>query len=335
MKLDVNALRYMEKDAWRVLTAVEMGMKNHELVPAPLVESIAGLKHGGAYRQVQELLRNKLVHHDSKHYDGYRLTYMGYDFLALKSLLNRGVITGVGRQIGVGKESDIFEVVNEEGETLALKLHRLGRTSFRAVKNKRDYLKHRQNFNWLYLSRLAALKEFAFMRALGENGFPVPGAIEVNRHAVLMTLVKAHPLTQVRELAHPEKVFNQVSDLLVRMAEHGLIHCDLNEFNLMVNDQEEVTMIDFPQMVSCSHPNAEMYYERDQMCLKIFFARKFGLGSTGLVEDASPDESIMKVEVSDVAIAKQGTLDEALKASGFSKAEEKALEQVASRLWVL
>ena len=36
-----------------------------------------------------------------------------------------------GVQIGVGKESDIFEVTNEEGEVMALKLHRLGRTSFR------------------------------------------------------------------------------------------------------------------------------------------------------------------------------------------------------------
>ena len=38
-----------------------------------------------------------------------------------------------GVQIGVGKESDIFEVTNEEGEVMALKLHRLGRTSFRCA----------------------------------------------------------------------------------------------------------------------------------------------------------------------------------------------------------
>jgi RIO-like serine/threonine protein kinase len=43
-------------------------------------------------------------------YDGYRLTYMGYDFLAIRALTARGHIAGVGRQIGVGKESDIFEV---------------------------------------------------------------------------------------------------------------------------------------------------------------------------------------------------------------------------------
>ena len=35
---------------------------------------------------------------------------MGYDFLALRVLLNRGHITGVGRMIGMGKESDIYEV---------------------------------------------------------------------------------------------------------------------------------------------------------------------------------------------------------------------------------
>ncbi len=35
---------------------------------------------------------------------------MGYDFLAIRSLTMRGHISGVGRQIGVGKESDIYEV---------------------------------------------------------------------------------------------------------------------------------------------------------------------------------------------------------------------------------
>jgi len=62
--------------------------------------------------------------------------------------------------------ADIFEVATEDGTVLAMKLHRLGRTSFRAVKSRRDYLRHRRSFNWLYLSRLAALKEFAFMKVL-------------------------------------------------------------------------------------------------------------------------------------------------------------------------
>ncbi|KAF5842585.1 Rio2, N-terminal-domain-containing protein [Dunaliella salina] len=110
MKLDVNILRYLSKDDFRVLTAVEMGQKNHQIVPLPLIDSISGLKHGGAYKCLRELLKHKLVHHDGSRYDGYRLTFMGYDFLALRVLLNRGHICGVGRMIGMGKESDIYEV---------------------------------------------------------------------------------------------------------------------------------------------------------------------------------------------------------------------------------
>lgn len=66
-------------------------------------------RHGGVVRCLKALLRQKLVHHDNSRYDGYRLTPLGYDFLALKALVARGAITAVGRQIGVGKESDVFE----------------------------------------------------------------------------------------------------------------------------------------------------------------------------------------------------------------------------------
>ena len=41
-------------------------------------------RHGGAYKCLKILLRHKLVHHDGTKYDGYRLTNMGYDFLAIK-----------------------------------------------------------------------------------------------------------------------------------------------------------------------------------------------------------------------------------------------------------
>jgi RIO kinase 2 len=35
-------------------------------------------------------------------------------------------------------------------------------------------------------------------------------------------------------------------DLIIRLAEHGLVHGDFNEFNLMIDDDEKITMIDFP-----------------------------------------------------------------------------------------
>ena len=63
--------------------------------------------------------------------------------------------------------------------------------------------------------------------------------------------------------------------LIVRLAGVGLIHCDFNEFNLLVDDEENVTMIDFPQMVSTSHINAKFYFDRDVNGVATFFKRRF------------------------------------------------------------
>jgi RIO kinase 2 len=63
----------------------------------------------------------------------------------------------------------------------------------------------------------------------------------------------------VKELRHPDRVYLTCMKLIVKLAEHGLIHGDFNEFNLLITDDEEVTMIDFPQMVSTDHANAQEY----------------------------------------------------------------------------
>ncbi|XP_023758654.1 serine/threonine-protein kinase rio2 [Lactuca sativa] len=330
MKLDVNVLRYLSKDDFRVLTAVEMGMRNHEIVPVELIDRIASLRHGGTYKVLKNLLKHKLLHHDSSKYDGFRLTYLGYDFLAIKTLVNRGVFSSVGRQIGVGKESDIFEVANEEGEIMAMKLHRLGRTSFRAVKSKRDYLRHRSSFSWLYLSRLAALKEFAFMKALQEHGFPVPNAVDCNRHCVIMSLVQGYPLVQVKELQNTNTIFEKIIGIIVRLAEHGLIHCDFNEFNIMIDDDEKITIIDFPQMVSVSHRNAEMYFDRDVECIIKFFSKRFNLSFEADAGDSDSDSDAesdsIKPRFSSIKKA-SGFLDKELSASGFSRKEQADIEK--------
>ena len=56
--------------------------------------------------------------------DGYRLTNLGYDFLALKTFVKKNVLHSFGNQIGVGKEADVYVVGNEEQKQLCLKIHR-------------------------------------------------------------------------------------------------------------------------------------------------------------------------------------------------------------------
>ncbi|XP_060091632.1 serine/threonine-protein kinase RIO2 [Heteronotia binoei] len=305
-KLNVALLRYLSRDYFRVLTAVEMGMKNHEIVPPSLIASIASLKHGGCNKILRELAKHKLLAYEQiKTVQGYRLTNGGYDYLALKTLSSRQVIFSVGNQMGVGKESDIYIVANEEEEQFALKLHRLGRTSFRNLKNKRDYHKHRHKMSWLYLSRLAAMKEFAYMKALHDRKFPVPKPCDYNRHAVVMELVTGYPLCQVHHLEDPASLYNELMELIVKLANYGLIHGDFNEFNLMLDNEDHITMIDFPQMVSTSHPNAEWYFDRDVKCIRDFFMKRFSY------------ESELYPTFKD--IRKECSLDVEIAASGYTK----------------
>ncbi len=130
-----------------------------------------------------------------------------------------------------------------------LKLQRLGRISFRSIKNKRDYLQKRKSASWMYMSRLAAMKEYAFMKALHEHGFPVPVPIDHNRHCVVMELVDGFPLYQVDTIDEPGRLYSKLMNLIVRLAQHGLIHGDFNEFNIMITNNGQPVVIDFPQMV--------------------------------------------------------------------------------------
>ncbi|XP_002164445.1 serine/threonine-protein kinase RIO2 isoform X1 [Hydra vulgaris] len=306
VKLDAILLKYMSREDFRVLTAVEMGMKNHEIVPLSLVSQIASLKHGGCHKILKELVKNKLLcYENGRQGTGYRLSYPGYDYLALKALATRDVVYSVGNQIGVGKESDIYIVADEDGTQYAMKLHRLGRTSFRKIKEKRDYHKHRNSASWLYLSRIAAAKEFAFMKALYDRGYPVPRPVDFNRHCIIMELMDAFPLYQVNELANPGAIYNDCMNLIVQLASFGLVHCDFNEFNLMLETGNKIKVIDFPQMVSTSHVNAAMYFARDVDCIRIFFKKRYGYET-----DTYPTFS---------EIEREDNLDITLSASGYIK----------------
>jgi len=66
VKLDAQVLRFLSKDDFRVLTAVELGMKNHDLVPTQLITSIAKLKFGGTPKALSNLHKNKLIYHENK-----------------------------------------------------------------------------------------------------------------------------------------------------------------------------------------------------------------------------------------------------------------------------
>lgn len=319
VKLDVSLLRFLDEEDFRVLTALEMAMRNHDVAPTALVERIAQLPHGGCRRRLQGLLKQKMIHHENTAYDGYAMKYGAYDYLALRTLSKRGTVAAVGHRIGCGKESDIILVQDEAGRECVLKLQRLGRCSFRTVTRNRDYKgggRARHGESWFYLSRLAAQKEFSFMRILYDEGFPVPRPIDQNRHALLMELVDGALLNNITALGDAPKVYRRCLDLMIKLAEHGLIHGDFNEFNLMITEDMHVIVIDFPQMVSTDHPNASELFNRDVENLAKFFHRRFKV-TTFFYPTLEKD------------VVRKADLDRVVFASGcFSRKQQHELERL-------
>lgn len=308
VKFDLNVLSYLENEDFRVLTAVENGMRNHEIVPVKLVGTLAEVRSGTG-KVLRNLCYNRLLSYErGKKFDGYRLTSLGFDYLALRVFRNRDVIDQVGNQIGVGKEASVYIARHSvKDERYALKVHRLGRTSFKTANTKRDY--HRSKVtNWLYLSRLAALREFTFMKLLHERGFRIPEPVDNNRHCIVMRWIDGTLLNNISkddEIDH-RRLMEQLLNMIVELAnKHGVVHGDFNEFNLLIdNETNEPYLIDFPQMISTDHQLAKEYFERDVQCIVSFFERRFNYTADEVptfeeVELDEQTESLVKVVARD------------------------------------
>lgn len=326
MKLDVSHLRYMEADDFRILSALEAGSRNHELVPIDLVSKFTGIRSGGLRKKMADLARHRLFSFEQ---EGVRLGYGGYDYLALNALLQRGSVVALGNQIGVGKESDIYLADNDKDECVVIKLQRLGRTSFRTVKTNRDYHGKRQHISWIYLSKLAAQREWEFMGALWERGFSIPKPLDTSRHVIVMERIVGRRLDDfLRDEVGEEEAkdwLRQCLEMLTGLAKIGLVHGDLNEFNIMVQDNDELkssnnrrlVMIDFPQMISVKHKNAREYFDRDYQGLISFFGRVFLVESS---EDIDFDSLI--------TTNGDAMIDELCKASGYKHSDNNESSEV-------
>lgn len=295
MAFDASLLPYIEDDEWRLLTAIEMGQRNHELVATELIHSISRIR-GSIRNSLGSLVLRRLAVHQGKPYDGYQLTKNGYDFLALHTLVKRGVISHLGGILGQGKEADVYVGYDDDENPVVIKFHRIGRVSFRKAKDTRDYLSKKHSSSWLYMSRLSAQREFQNMTAL--QSFPTPKPIDWNRHCVVMSYIKGTLLNSVDYLENPTHVFEQCVDLAVQLLKAGVVHADYSQFNLILKDDGTITLIDFPQCLKYTSPEAEEKFNHDLGELRKFFDLRFDIKVESLPQFSDFLDQITPIDMS-------------------------------------
>jgi RIO kinase 2 len=267
-----RVVRELDTEDFYLLSGVEQGMRFSEWVNRGKLPEYAGLTPEEVEYRLDRCMKRDLVERRTIQYEGYQLTFEGYDVLALHTFAERDSVEGVGAPLGVGKESDVYEV--QSYRPLALKFHREGYTNFREVNREREYTADHHHVSWLYTARKAAEREYEALETLYPD-VSVPQPVDHNRHAIVMAKFDGVELARAK-LADEQvvAVLDLVLEEVERAYEAGLIHADLSEHNVAVASSG-ITVFDWPQSVPTDHENASELLARDVSNLIGFFERKY------------------------------------------------------------
>jgi len=264
----------LKPEEWQALRALEKCTLGKATTSAESIAKVSGQPLDRVNFGLNELNKRKLIGSGRT----YEIYVPAVDLLALKFYADKDYAHALGKLIAKGKESDVYEVLSGKGDLYALKLFRLGRTSFRDVTRKRRASPKQLN-TWLDVNYEAAHREFNALARLVEVTKNVPVAVATNRHTVLLRELPGVRLTTRPELVDSRKVFREIMDT-VRDAytKAGMINGDLSEYNIL-SDGAAVWLIDWPQWAGTDHPNAKELLRRDVGAVEKFFERSYGLSA--------------------------------------------------------
>ncbi|MCQ8894291.1 MAG: serine/threonine protein phosphatase [Methanolinea sp.] len=272
MAISAETIRQLHPYEKRILQTLEHLMRTHSWVPLDLLRRSVGFSEAETRYRLGSLLEKGMVRYDVVPYEGYCLTFLGYDTLALLSLSRKGTITALGPLVGEGKESVVYEALAIG--RVALKCHHVGQRSFQSVRSSRDYIGEKSHCPWIFASRTSAEREFEALTRLSPR-VRVPFPIGRNRNVVVMEYIDGRNLHRVT-VPDPGDVLADVLDQVARALAAGVIHADLSEFNVML-DAGGVVLIDWPQWIPPDHPNADQILAHDVETIVRYFTRKYGI----------------------------------------------------------
>lgn len=279
VNIAAKAFRKLELEDFHLLLALEQQMKNYEYAPKDAIQNQAQVHFSEIEYRLPLFIKKGLVQGKRDRYLGYRLTTAGHDILAIHTLVEANIITALGKPLGVGKESDVYEGLAPDETQVALKFHRIGRTSFKKTKQKRNYtVKFSYTPDWHRQSQISAKKEYYALKLLHPHGVCVPKPIMQNRHVLVMSMIEGTELFHNPELYNAQATCKEILlNIKTAYQKVKIIHGDLSPYNIIVQPNQQVLIIDWPQYVSINHPNAKEFLERDLRNVLTFFQRKHDL----------------------------------------------------------
>jgi RIO kinase 2 len=269
----VGTILKLEPEDFQILETIENQTKKYQYLPTEIISNLTDIHMQTTKHHLKKLQKQRLLSYQSQPYEGYKLTTAAHDTLALKALVNTDIIEKFGYPLGVGKESDVYDALTPDGTEVAVKIHRLGRTSFRDVKRKRGYTtKYMYTPDWHTRSTLAAKKEHIALKLLEPHNIAAPKPLARNRHILVMSMIEGAELYRYPTIQNSKAVLEEILDNVCLTYQRAkIIHADLSPYNIIFQPNQHVLLIDWPQYVRTDHPNAEDLLRRDVRNVLDFF----------------------------------------------------------------
>jgi RIO kinase 2 len=268
-------VKNLESEDYKLLRVLASGLKQHESLTKDEIVAYSKMHEDIVNFRISRLHGMKLI---GKNQIGFSLLMMGLDAIALKMLADNDIIVGIGKPIGVGKESDVLEAITPTKERRALKLFRIGRTSFREARRKRAFAAGQNIHHWLLINIDAAKKECDVLDQLRHTRIRSPVIYYRAMHCIIMNRIEdGSRLIDIKKLNNPKETLQNILYNIGMAYKHNIINCDLSEYNVLLDSNNNIWIIDWPQAVSRRHPNAAELIRRDVYNIVKFFNRRFNL----------------------------------------------------------
>ena len=261
----------LNKGDFKILKVFASSLKNRQFLNLTTLSQYANLSQSLIEHHLERLVKFGLI---SKSNIGYTLLVTGLDIYVLKILSNKNIITELGPQIGIGKEAEVYLARDLLDQDRILKMFRLGRSSFKQIKRKRDVSTGINS--WLLLNIETAKKEYDILTYLRDSSSSFPTPLYRSFHCIVMEAIYGNRLSDIENLTDPELVLEKIINNITIAYRKGYINGDLNEYNILVSD-DNIFILDWSQAVRVDTVNADTMLTRDVKNILKFFSKKFNV----------------------------------------------------------
>ena len=196
-------------------------------------------------------------------------------------LITEGRFRGLESPISIGKESNVFSALTDEGKRVIVKIYRLETCDFNRMY---DYIKDDPRYSGLKDKKRKVIlvwvqREYRNLMNARDAQVNVPIPITFSNNILVLEFVGKNgniaPKLKDSIPKNKKQFFDKTIDSIRKLYKSGLVHADLSAFNILNFDDTPV-FIDMSQATVLKHPRAEEFLERDVRNICIFF-RKVGL----------------------------------------------------------